>query len=1486
MAVNRKGDVELVVSAKNEATQTINELIQSFQNLTKEAGGSGITGLFKKLSQASDNLGKKQDDLADALKRTKDAQDQLKKANDEREKDLQGQREAIDKTEVSLAKLNAQYDELEQASRKTREPSQALTDTFERQQKRQVELAQSVQETSNELRQAQSAFQQNDGVDQTATSNIEKYRKRVIELGESWRETTQAVAAAQKVLSQRTQVSDTANAGQQQAQARLDTLREELTIARQNEKEQRRIVRESVEASDEQVQAKEEAIAATRRLRDQVQEQVLVERQARVERDAAAKSYRDQNREVDKLVRQADKQKQSYVELKAGLDDYVKSQEKASTERQRQNIEKLNASLEKLQTQYQAAATRVENTQDRLNKASGPDPKAVQRFENLQQKIRDTEQEIREQTGVLEQMQQEYREAGASAQQLAQQERELETITQRLTQEQRELESQTSKTANATERAGKEATQAGRRFKVWGDDSRQALSFLQRIRGELLSIAAAYTGVFAVGGAVRSIYDASVLTQRATARLAAKFNGDFEAIQREITFVREEADRLGIEFETLLEQYTRFVNNVPDGVLSIDQIRFTFSGIAEASRAAGLGTQDIQSVFVALGQIAAKGAVQLEELRQQLGERIPAAIENTAKGLTEMTGELVTTEELLARINKGEVSSTAIVALAQSLKSEFGPALETALDSPLASLARFRNTLFDIRKEIADSGFIDVLTNGLQELNKQMRTPEFRDGMRTFANALSGAVGFGVLLVKNIDLVINALKALVALKAAGYIQSLGRQMVAMGIAASTAGAQVATATTLLGKMRAAVLALYRAVLLLPAAFYAGFTIGDQLQRQFPQLRKFGATLVGIFEKATITVDEYWQIAIAKFETGWKDSAKTVVAFILNRFADGFAFINRVLADDIRKKADTVFAPSGETTAAIAKIEQDARDARAAVDDIVTKMFADIDAQSTKNGIVDPEKGREEGERYGEEFMQGLRELDYFQTGVNAGKSLGEGLLTQLKNIREALAEESAGTLGERLKLIEAEYSEFLKDVGNFQVEGDQDILSIQEKAQERINTLRENSNITQEVKAREIAAIEKRAAQEVADIRENQSLLADAPALVGRLVEIRKEKERQKQIETDIEETQNRINDLTKNRQDELSRVNELAELGLITTEEQGRRISEINDEAIGKLKEAVTQARTLAEETGNASLSNFLDQFDNFEEVEKRRSALESLNRLEQRINDEYSLRETKLDTLNTLRETGAITAADAEEQSKRILEESNDVLGEMIDKAITLAQKLGDEGLVANLKNMKANLTQVNDQVFDGAQLSQDFASGFTNAFDSFIQGTRTAADAFRQFIADFLRQIANAILQAVILNAITGSFTGGNGGIGGAVAQGLNGLFNHTGGIVGREGTRKTVSPTAFLGAIRYHSGGIAGLKPDEVPTVLQKGEEVLTRDDPRHRYNQRSEGQSEGVRIINAIDSSSIVSEGLNKPQGQKAFINFIRANKAQVKSVLT
>lgn len=94
--------------------------------------------------------------------------------------------------------------------------------------------------------------------------------------------------------------------------------------------------------------------------------------------------------------------------------------------------------------------------------------------------------------------------------------------------------------------------------------------------------------------------------------------------------------------------------------------------------------------------------------------------------------------------------------------------------------------------------------------------------------------------------------------------------------------------------------------------------------------------------------------------------------------------------------------------------------------------------------------------------------------------------------------------------------------------------------------------------------------------------------------------------------------------------------------------------------------------------------------------------------------------------------------------------------------------------------------------------------------------------------------------LFNIISSLFSGGGSGGGGygQLIGSIASLFLHKGGVVGQTNDVRQVS--IFNNAPRYHTGGVAGLKPNEVPAVLMGGpkgvrEEVLTAKDPRHVDN---------------------------------------------------
>ncbi|GAA3721828.1 hypothetical protein GCM10022268_32550 [Sphingomonas cynarae] len=193
---------------------------------------------------------------------------------------------------------------------------------------------------------------------------------------------------------------------------------------------------------------------------------------------------------------------------------------------------------------------------------------------------------------------------------------------------------------------------------------------------------------------------------------------------------------------------------------------------------------------------------------------------------------------------------------------------------------------------------------------------------------------------------------------------------------------------------------------------------------------------------------------------------------------------------------------------------------------------------------------------------------------------------------------------------------------------------------------------------------------------------------------------------------------------------------------------------------------------------------------------------------------------------------------------------------------------------------------------QIAQAFQSTLVSAVDQFLKAVSDGKnafgalkDAFLDFAGNFLRLIAQMILQQIAFNiakCVLAAF-------GVAVPAPISVGTNHSGGLPGiqRSGTRN-ISPEVFAAAARYHTGGIAGLKPNEVPIIAEQGEEILTRSDPRHRWNgglAGGGGAAPQIKVVNAIDAGDFVSKGLDTGVGGKAIMNFIRANSGAVKQAL-
>ena len=139
-------------------------------------------------------------------------------------------------------------------------------------------------------------------------------------------------------------------------------------------------------------------------------------------------------------------------------------------------------------------------------------------------------------------------------------------------------------------------------------------------------------------------------------------------------------------------------------------------------------------------------------------------------------------------------------------------------------------------------------------------------------------------------------------------------------------------------------------------------------------------------------------------------------------------------------------------------------------------------------------------------------------------------------------------------------------------------------------------------------------------------------------------------------------------------------------------------------------------------------------------------------------------------------------------------------------------------------------NDAMDWGKDLGSAFTSAFRSAEDAIASFVTGGKIDFKSLADSMLADITRIAVRSAILGPLANALGGGAGGglLGGLFDGGglLAGIF-HRGGIAGGPAQQRLVPALAFADAPRMHSGGMAGLRADEVPAILQRGEMVLSK-----------------------------------------------------------
>lgn len=186
---------------------------------------------------------------------------------------------------------------------------------------------------------------------------------------------------------------------------------------------------------------------------------------------------------------------------------------------------------------------------------------------------------------------------------------------------------------------------------------------------------------------------------------------DAMELARTQEFLTKTADDYGANIVTLTERYIKFLAAAKQSNFSLESTQEIFQSITKAAGALGLSQDDLNGTFLALEQMISKGKVTTEELRRQLGERLPGAFGIMAKALG------VTVDELDDMLRKGEIlSETALPKFAKALEEAYGIENQNRIETVVAAQTRMNNAwarFITLMSEGEGSGLMITILNNL-----------------------------------------------------------------------------------------------------------------------------------------------------------------------------------------------------------------------------------------------------------------------------------------------------------------------------------------------------------------------------------------------------------------------------------------------------------------------------------------------------------------------------------------------------------------------------------------------------------------------------------------------------------------------------------------------------------------------------------------------------------------------------------------------------
>jgi lambda family phage tail tape measure protein len=286
-------------------------------------------------------------------------------------------------------------------------------------------------------------------------------------------------------------------------------------------------------------------------------------------------------------------------------------------------------------------------------------------------------------------------------------------------------------------------------------DIKSTSESMKQMKSHALALRSAIS-IIGTGIALKSIFDVGKEVDMLKISYKAIF-GTMEKAGDEFKYVKKVSDEMGQNFYVIAKQFKSLSAASKGTTLEGKGVHDIFRAITKASASLGLTAYETEGALYAVQQMISKATVQSEELRGQLGERLPGAFRMAAEAMG------LTMPQLSKQLELGNI-------MAEDLLPKLARVLEDTYSGEVSEAVEASNKLSEawktLRYNIAKSGFLSEASHSVMSLAQTMDSPALQSGLRDIG------VGLGQ-MIKDSRRLIPLLKDLTS-GLGGVVSVLGR----------------------------------------------------------------------------------------------------------------------------------------------------------------------------------------------------------------------------------------------------------------------------------------------------------------------------------------------------------------------------------------------------------------------------------------------------------------------------------------------------------------------------------------------------------------------------------------------------------------------------------------------------------------------------------------------------------------------------------------